>query len=177
MSTNAMSANGMGVRESVSDTIPRPTDIVTQSEAARQVGRSGTWVAAHVATGEITEWGREYRSGQGGVPARLVSLEQVVVVSAQWPARKKMKPRQAKADALRATPKVKAKAKVRAKATTAPRGVTGFARDEVRHFAQGVMDKLLNASSITITERREGNFALYDVSVTPRAPATSNFTV
>lgn len=140
----------------------RKADLISHGEAGRRSGRSNTWVAARVKDGTLTNHGVGRQVG-GGRPPRLVSLREVMRLSKDWPSRPKKTP---KAPATVAKPPSIRSHKAQ--------GITPFAKEEVRHFASDVMVGLLNASSITITEKSDGTF---EIVTTPRAPATNSFTV
>lgn len=153
------SANGQsGVDVKVPPPPPgkRPTDLITQAEAARITNRSSSWVCKRIKEGDIPFHGLR-RGVQGGYPGKLVSHKEVLALSKTWPRREpSVKPNRTAAKGAKS------------------HGVAAFGREEVRDFAKNIMVELLNASSITITVRNDGAF---DVLLTPRAPAAKGFVV
>lgn len=147
----------------------KPNDLISHGEAGRRIGRSNTWIAMRVKDGTLTDHGLG-RQVVGGRPPRMVSLKEVMRLSQSWPKRPK---KTAQGAVEKPAMTSEAKRMLNARSHKA-QGVTTFAREEVRHFASDVMVGLLNASSITITEKSDGTF---EIVTTPRVPATQSFTV
>lgn len=155
------------------------TELYTISEAAKlidgSVGANSQIIRSVLARGLLKAHGERERRGSLP-PARLVSLPEVMeVLRPLLEKRASGKPmggrRPKPAEQTRAAKRAKA---APVEAPEKPKRRSSFGREEVRHFATSVMEGLLNASSITITARGDGTF---EVKVTPRIPASKEFSV
>lgn len=140
-------------------TTPRAvaSDAVSFEEAGRQLGCSGQWIRQLVKSGRLRLLGTV--SGSFGT-RKVVSLAEARVAVN-------------KVAGSQGSTKTKRKSRAKTKAP-AQKGLTPFAKEEIRDFAQTIMEGFLDAISITIIARGDGT---YDVSTTPRAPATTTFKV
>lgn len=145
-------------------------DSVTFREAGAKLGRSAEWIRTLVKDGRLRVLGTQ--TDGASRPARLVSLKEATVAvekatNGRGGRKKVVQKKKSK------TPTSEGKRMLNARTRKAA-GVTQFVKEEIRDFAQTIMEGMLDCSSITIIARGDGGF---DVSTTPRTPATRAFKV